>query len=64
MSSSLYLSITKKSLSSTLVQEGEDGKKPIYIDNKVLEEVELRYQKIEELAFADIIMVRKLRPYL
>ena len=59
----LYLSVTDKALSSVLVQDGDEGERPVYFVSKVLKGAELRYQKIERLALAVIVTVQKLRHY-
>ena len=51
----LYLAVYEKSMSSILVQEGEDGEKSVYFVSKVLKGSEQRYQKIEKLVLTLII---------
>ena len=48
----IYLLVTKKTISSVLVREEEKQQKSVYYVRKTLQEVEVKYQKIEKLAFA------------
>ncbi|RDX68852.1 hypothetical protein CR513_52097, partial [Mucuna pruriens] len=50
-------------ISATLVQEVGNDQHPIYFISKVLQGVEVRYQKIEKATMALVITSRKLRPY-
>ncbi|KAK3007276.1 hypothetical protein RJ639_015824 [Escallonia herrerae] len=59
----LYLSVTKGTVSTVLVKEGDGVQKPIYYVNKVLQDVETRYLKIDKIALALITSPRCLRPY-
>ena len=45
----LYMAVSDKAMSPVLVQEEEQGKKPIYFINEVLKGVDQRYHKIEKL---------------
>ncbi|KAK3043419.1 hypothetical protein RJ639_001998 [Escallonia herrerae] len=59
----LYLAIADLAVSAILVRE-QDGKQlPIYYVSKVLQSAELRYPDAEKLAFALLVVTRKLRPY-
>ncbi|KAK3030905.1 hypothetical protein RJ639_037255 [Escallonia herrerae] len=58
-----YLSITEVAVSVVLVREEDGIQKPIYYVNKVLQDVETRYPKIDKIALALIISARCLRPY-
>ena len=46
-----------------LVKEEEKQQKLVYYISKALQGAEVRYQKIEKLAFALVINARRLRPY-
>ncbi|RDX64524.1 hypothetical protein CR513_56916, partial [Mucuna pruriens] len=46
-----------------IILEEEGEQRPIYYVSKVLQGVELRYQKIEKVALAIVIATRKLSPY-
>ncbi|KAK3032953.1 hypothetical protein RJ639_036124 [Escallonia herrerae] len=59
----LYLSVTEVAVSTVLVREEDGVQKPIYYVSKVLQDVETRYPKIDKIALALIISVRRLRPY-
>ena len=59
----IYLSVTEKALSSVLIKEEKKQRKPVYYISKALQGVEVKYQKIEKLAFALIVSARRLRPY-
>ncbi|XP_052118932.1 protein IQ-DOMAIN 22-like [Arachis duranensis] len=45
----LYLSVADKAVASALIREDEVGHHPVYFTNKVLQEPELKYQKLEKL---------------
>ncbi|KAK3029876.1 hypothetical protein RJ639_038673 [Escallonia herrerae] len=49
--------------STVLVREEDGVQKPIYYVNKVLQDVETRYPKIDKIALALIISARRLRSY-
>src|ERR1051325_10307850 len=59
----LYLAVTDGAVSSVLVQDTEEGERPVYFVSKVLKGAEIRYQKIEKLALALVTTARKLRHY-
>src|ERR1051325_2715217 len=59
----LYLAVTDGAISSVLVQDTEEGERPVYFVSKVLKGAEVRYQKIEKLALALVTTARKLRNY-
>ncbi|RDX65435.1 hypothetical protein CR513_55908, partial [Mucuna pruriens] len=50
-------------LSTTIVQEKKGKEYPVYFTSEVLQGVERRYQKIEKVALALIITLRRLHPY-
>ncbi|GAU44606.1 hypothetical protein TSUD_240980 [Trifolium subterraneum] len=59
----LYLVVSERALSSSLVQEINGEEKPIYFVSRVFQGAEIRYQKIEKLALAVVITARRLRLY-
>ncbi|XP_061351982.1 uncharacterized protein LOC133296954 [Gastrolobium bilobum] len=59
----LYLSVGDVAVSSALVQENEEGQQPIYFVSRLLQGAELRYQRLEKVAFALLISARRLRAY-
>ncbi|XP_015942775.1 uncharacterized protein LOC107468047 [Arachis duranensis] len=59
----LYLSITDISVSAVLVAENNKTQQPVYFVSKSLQNAELRYPKLEKLAYALIFSARRLRPY-
>ncbi|RDX76095.1 hypothetical protein CR513_43948, partial [Mucuna pruriens] len=59
----IYLSISNKAISATLVQEFGKEQRPIYFIGKVLQGTETQYQKIEKATLTLIITIRRLRPY-
>ncbi|KAK3014746.1 hypothetical protein RJ639_009901 [Escallonia herrerae] len=58
-----YTSVTEVAVSAVLVREEDGVQKPIYYVSKVLQDVEMRYLKIDKIALALIILARRLRPY-
>ena len=59
----LYLSIGNEAVSAALVKESEVGQAPIYFTSRALQSSELRYQKVEKMAYALLTAARRLRPY-
>ncbi|XP_077249231.1 uncharacterized protein LOC143888686 [Tasmannia lanceolata] len=59
----LYLSISPLALAAVLVREEHSQQKPVYYVSKVLYEAEIRYQRVEKLAYVLVMAARKLRPY-
>ncbi|KAK3008565.1 hypothetical protein RJ639_013962 [Escallonia herrerae] len=59
----IYLSVTEVVDSTVLIREEDGVQKPIYYGSKVLQDMEIRYPKIEKIALALIISARRLRPY-
>ena len=59
----VYLSVGDEAVSAALVRDTEAGQTPIYFADKALQSSELRYQKIEKVAFALLTMARRLCPY-
>ncbi|XP_072087192.1 uncharacterized protein [Arachis hypogaea] len=59
----LYLSVTDIAVSSVLVAEKERTQQPVYFVSKSLQNAELRYLRLEKLAYALVFSARRLRPY-
>ncbi|KAK3009129.1 hypothetical protein RJ639_013704 [Escallonia herrerae] len=59
----LYLSISEVAVSTVLIREEEGKQRPVYYISKVLQDVETRYPRIDEVALALVTLARKLRPY-
>ncbi|XP_077249086.1 uncharacterized protein LOC143888514 [Tasmannia lanceolata] len=59
----LYLSVSPMALATVLVQEEHNQQKAVYYVSKVLHDAEIRYQRVEKLAYALVMAARKLRPY-
>jgi hypothetical protein len=59
----LYLAVSPSAVSSALVREDSGVQKPVYFTSKALHGAEERYPRIEKLAFALIVLARRLRPY-
>ena len=59
----VYLSISPTAVSVVLIREENRVQKLVYYVSKVLMGAENRYVKIEKLAYALLIAIRKLRHY-
>ncbi|XP_077242376.1 uncharacterized protein LOC143882870 [Tasmannia lanceolata] len=59
----LYLSISPLALAAVIVREERSQQKPVYYVSKALHDAEIRYQRVEKLAYALVMAARKLRPY-
>ncbi|XP_042441316.1 uncharacterized protein LOC122026652 [Zingiber officinale] len=60
--SKIYLSLTDHAVGSALVRsDGEE--QPIYFLRHILKDVESRYTGLKKLAFALVLVARRLRPY-
>jgi hypothetical protein len=59
----VYLSITDEVVSAVLVKEVDKVQMPVYFISKALQGPELKYQKLEKLAYTLLITSRQLRPY-
>ncbi|XP_072062069.1 uncharacterized protein [Arachis hypogaea] len=53
----------EKSISSVLIVENNKIQQPVYFISKSLQNAELRYPRLEKLAFALVFSARRLRPY-
>jgi len=59
----VYLSVSKETVSSALVQEMQSEQRPVYFASKTLQDAETRYQMVEKVALALVMTARKLRAY-
>ncbi|XP_061363479.1 uncharacterized protein LOC133307075 [Gastrolobium bilobum] len=59
----IYLYVGDVAVNSVIVQENEEGKQPIYFVSWLLQGAELRYEKLEKVAFALLTSTRRLRAY-
>ncbi|KAK3007626.1 hypothetical protein RJ639_014112 [Escallonia herrerae] len=59
----LYLAVSESAVSTVLIREQDGQQLPIYYVSKVLQGAEQRYPNTKKLAFALLIVARKLRPY-
>ena len=59
----LYLAVSEYAISGALIREEEKVQWPVYYISKRLVNAETRYSKMEKLALALVVALRKLRPY-
>ncbi|RDX69530.1 Retrovirus-related Pol polyprotein, partial [Mucuna pruriens] len=59
----VYIYVSDNVVSLVIIQEEEGEQSHIYYVSKVLQGVEIQYQKIEKASLAIVVMARKLRPY-
>ena len=59
----LYFAVSKRAISSVLVQEQDEVQRSTYFVSKVLQGPEARYQAIEKAALAVVFSARRLRHY-
>ena len=59
----LYLAVSTTTVSATLIREEAKKQLPIYYVSQAFQGVESNYPRIEKIAFALIIALRKLRHY-
>ncbi|XP_016178528.1 uncharacterized protein LOC107620975 [Arachis ipaensis] len=59
----LYLVVTDEALAAVLVREEGKTQQPIYFVSKALQGVELRYSKLEKVAYALLTSSRRLQQY-
>ncbi|KAK3001310.1 hypothetical protein RJ639_022360 [Escallonia herrerae] len=57
------LRVSEVALSTILIREEEDKQKPVYYVSKVLQDVEMRYPRIDKVALALVTSARKLRSH-
>ncbi|XP_019433709.1 PREDICTED: uncharacterized protein LOC109340461 [Lupinus angustifolius] len=59
----VYLAVSDGAVAAVLIRETAEGQKPVYFTSKALQGSELRYQKLENVAYALLIATRRLRQY-
>ena len=59
----LYLAISPTAVNAALNREEEKVQKPVYYTSRALHGAEERYPPMEKLAFALVMVARKLKPY-
>ena len=59
----LYIAVSKAAVSAALVRDEGGSQRPIYFISRAFRGAEERYPRMEKLAFAFIIVERKLKPY-
>ena len=59
----LYIVVSEEMVGIVLIVERNGEQKPIYYISKVLHGIEVRYQKNEKLAYAIILVSRRLKSY-
>ena len=59
----LYLAVSATAVSAALIREEDKKQLPVYYVSQAFQGVEFGYSKIEKIAFALIMALRKLRQY-
>ena len=59
----LYLAVSPATVNAALVREEDKVQKPMYYASRAFRGAEERYPPMEKLAFALVIVARKLKPY-
>jgi len=59
----LYRYVSSYAFNAVVIRETQEGQKPTYLASKALLRPETRYQKIEKVALALVIVARRLRQY-
>ncbi|XP_019423011.1 PREDICTED: uncharacterized protein LOC109332484 [Lupinus angustifolius] len=59
----VYLAVSDGAVATVLTRETAEGQHPVYFTSKALQGLELRYQKLEKVAYALLIATRRLRQY-
>lgn len=59
----VYLAVSEEVVSVALVQEVEKEKRPVYFVSRTLHATDARYQMIEKVALALILITRWMQPY-
>ena len=59
----IYLSVTRETISSVLVQEVDGEQMPVYFVSRTLQEAETRYQTIKKVTLALVTTARRMRAY-
>ena len=58
-----YIAVSQAAVSAALVREEEGSQRPVYFISRAFRGAKERYPRMEKLAFAIIMVVRKLKPY-
>ncbi|CAL0307837.1 unnamed protein product [Lupinus luteus] len=59
----VYLPMSDEVVAAVLIEETVEGHNPVYFTSKALQGPELRYQKLEKVAYALLITTRRLHQY-
>ena len=59
----LYIAVSQAAVSAALVKEEEGLQWPVYFISRAFRGAEVRYPRMEKLAFALVTVARKLKPY-
>ena len=59
----LYITTFEKAMGIVSIIERDGKQRPIYYTNKIFHGAKMRYQKIERLAHAFILALKRLKPY-
>ncbi|XP_019455179.1 PREDICTED: uncharacterized protein LOC109356308 [Lupinus angustifolius] len=59
----VYLAVSDGAVAAVLIRETAEGQSPVYFTSKALQGPELRYQKLEKVAYALLVAARRLRQY-
>lgn len=59
----LYLFVSDKAIRSVLVQDGDNGERPVYFVSKLLKWADECFQKIENMDLDVVVATRKLKHY-
>ncbi|XP_019442261.1 PREDICTED: uncharacterized protein LOC109346977 [Lupinus angustifolius] len=59
----VYLVVSDEAVAAVLIREAAEGQNPVYFTSKALQGPELRYQKLENVAYALLTATRRLHQY-
>ncbi|XP_019432725.1 PREDICTED: uncharacterized protein LOC109339689 [Lupinus angustifolius] len=59
----VYLAVYDGAVAAVLIRETAEGQSPVYFTSKALQGPELRYQKLEKVAYALLVAARRLCQY-
>ncbi|XP_019414570.1 PREDICTED: uncharacterized protein LOC109326333 [Lupinus angustifolius] len=59
----VYLAVSDGAVAAVLIRETAEGQSPVYFTSKALQGPELKYQKLEKVAYALLVAARRLRQY-
>ncbi|XP_019455153.1 PREDICTED: uncharacterized protein LOC109356283 [Lupinus angustifolius] len=59
----VYLAVSDGAVAAVLIRETTEGQNPVYFTSKALQGPELKYQKLEKVAYALLVATRRLRQY-